>query len=191
MSKLCSIIMPTRSAPYKQLRMAITTLMDNCSGQHDDFELLLRLDDDDPERLPVAKQLVGNRGKIIVGPRNGGYVNMGGFVKELVDIADSRWCWLYDDDAWIEGSWYHQLKSLTSDINPNHGVNTQFYSLGPSMYENGEKGGCVGIIIPTELAKSIPHANPVDQQWLNVIMEKGWHLKQMQGCTYHHCGRAR
>lgn len=183
--------MPTRSGTHDMLRKAVRSILDAPHTNKDDVEILLRVDDDDPERFFVAEELTKGVGSFKVGPRYNGYNSMGTFARELVDLADSTWCWLVDDDAWIDGAWYHQLKTLTSDINPNHGINTQYYMLGNSLYENGAVGGCVGIMIPTSLAKTIPPVSPIDQTWLSTMMNMGWHLKLMQGVTLHHCGRPR
>jgi hypothetical protein len=189
--KLCSVIMPTRSGTHDMLRKAVRSILDAPGTNKDDVEILLRVDDDDPTRFFVAEELTKGVGSFKVGPRFNGYNSMGIFARELVDLADSTWCWLVDDDAWIDGAWYPQLKSLTSDINPNHGFNTQYYMLGNSLYENGKVGGCVGIGIPTALAKTIEPVSPIDQAWLGTMMNMGWHLKLMQGTTLRHCGRAR
>lgn len=185
--KLVSIIMPTRSGSHESLRKAVRSILDAPGTNKDNVEILLRLDDDDAGRLPVAQELVNGNGAIVVGPRGTGYNNMGGFVDDLVKLADSRFCWLFDDDAFVEGNWYGPLSGMPDAC----GVNSQHYYLGKSRYENGPRGGPVGIIVPTELAKSIPSPFPVDQVWMEVVLQRGWTIRQMQGVDYHHDGRAR
>jgi hypothetical protein len=131
--------------------------------------------------------LVRDNGGFIIGPRGAGYNGMGVFVNELVKIADSHWCWLFDDDAWVEGNWHGPLSLMPRDC----AVNTQAYMLGSSHYLNGAHGGCVGMLIPTALAKTINHGYPVDSQWLDVVLQRGWTFRQMGGTIYHHDGRAR
>jgi len=179
--------MPTRSGSHDSLRKAARSILDAPGTNPDDLEILMRLDDDDPARLPVAEELTNGHGTVVVGPRGAGYNDMGTFVNELLKVADSKWAWLFDDDAYVEGNWYSELSRFNCDC----AVNSQHYCLGPSTYENGAKGGPVGIIIPTELARTIGLAYPVDQVWLEVVMQKGWRCNQMRGVNYHHCGRAR
>lgn len=185
--KMVSVIMPTRSGSHDSLRKAVRSILDAPGTNKDDLEILLRLDDDDPERFFVAEELTKGVGSFVVGTRGAGYNDMGRFVFDLVRVADSKWCWLVDDDAWVEGAWYPELSKYNCDC----AVNAQYYHLGPSKYENGAKGGPVGLIIPTALALTLPTAFPVDQVWLEVVMQKGWICNQMKGVSYFHCGRAR
>lgn len=183
--KLCSIIMPTRG-PHESLRRAVKSIKDTCTNVGD-IEILLKVDDDDGERFFIAEELTKGCGSFVIAPRRDAYISMGLHVQDLINIADSRWVFLFDDDAWIEGDWYTPLYWMPVDC----AVNCQYYCLGGSRYQNGPTGGPVGLLIPTELAKTIPHRNPVDQQWLDVVMQKGWKVKQLTDCTYWHDGRAR
>lgn len=185
--KLLSIIMPTRSGSHDSLRKAVRSILDAPGTKRDDVEILLRLDDDDLSRLAVATELIQGVGRIFIGPRGKGYIEMGTFVNDLVKIADSQWCWLFDDDAWVEGNWHGPLSVMPRDC----ALNTQAYKLGQSHYLNGVRGGCVGMLIPTDLAKTINHVNPVDQQWHDIITQKGWTFRQLNATVYHHDGRAR
>lgn len=185
--KLVSVIMPTRSGSHDSLRKAVRSILDAPGTNKDDLEILLRIDDDDRERVAPAQEMLDGHGTCVIGPRGKGYNDMGIFVDDLVKIADSRWCWLVDDDAWVEGPWYSELSRYACDC----AVNSQYYLLGKSRYENGARGGPVGLIIPTEVARSLKTPYPVDQVWLEVVMQKGWRCNQMQGVSYHHCGRAR
>lgn len=187
MSKLVSIIMPTRSSQGGNIHKAIDSIKSTAGEGLSDVEILLRTDDDDTAHAEAVAKLIEGCGQVVTGPRGAGYNDMGVFVQELVKIADSKWSWLFDDDAWIEGSWYGHLRGMPLDC----AVNAQSYALGPSLYSNGPRGGCVGLLIPTELARTIAPNYPVDQVWLDVALQRGWGVRQMNGCTYHHCGRAR
>lgn len=184
--KLCSFIIPTRNS-HDWLRKAVSSILNAPGTNKNDLEILLRVDDDDPERFFLAEELTKGVGSFVIGPRGNGYLNMGTFTDDLVKIADSRWCWLFDDDAWVEGDWYSPLFWMPVDC----AVNAEHYCLGGSRYRNGPEGGAVGIIIPTELAKSVKGHNPVDDQWLSVALQKGWKVRQLPGVSYLHEGRAR
>jgi hypothetical protein len=162
------------------------------AAESKDFEILLRLDDDDTDRFKIAGILEKTYGvNYVVGPRGIGYTNMGAFVHDLVKIADSKWCWLFDDDAYVEGDWFTPLSKIVCDAKRGPAVNAEFYQLGGSLYPNGARGEPCGIIVPTEFCKEIPHKNPVDQQWIDETKHKGWIFTQLKGVTYHHDGRQR
>ena len=179
--------MPTRTATHKVLANAIYSIINTAAT--DDFEILLRLDDDDKDRWAVAADLVSGVGKWVIGPRGAGYNDMGTFVNDLVSIADSYWCWLFDDDAWVEGDWYNPLSEV--DCNPVMGpaVNPEFYILGESYYRNGENPP--GMLMPTEFVRKLTHRAPVDQQWMDEVHRLGWNVQHLRGVNYFHDGRQR
>jgi len=188
--KLVSFIMPTRN-PWVGLKAALQSITNTC---HDlkGIEILLRIDSDDHERIKWIPELeIVYGAECVVGPRGRGYVEMGAFVNDLVKIANSYWCWLFDDDAYVEGDWYTEL--LKVPINPQDGpaVNAENYVLGESHYKNGPNGGPVGLIVPTAFAKTLNHRNPVDQLWLDEIKSRGWTIQQLKGVSYYHDGRPR
>ncbi len=190
MSKLISILMPTRN-PAEGFLKALRSIKSTASD-FSQIEVLLRIDRDDIARFELALKLANEFNiKIVVGERGSGYVNMGQFIDELVAIATGKWCWLFDDDAWVEGKgWQEWIAAQPCSI---HGpaINAQYYKLGHSIYPNGPKGGPVGLIVPTDFCKTLSHRNPVDEQWLSVIMARGWSIRQIPGITYCHDGRPR
>lgn len=184
--KLCSFIIPTRNR-HDWLRKAVGSIVNAPGTNTDDLEILLRVDDDDPDRFFLAEELTKGVGSYVIGPRGNAYLDMGRFVDDLVKIATGKFCWLFDDDAWLTGNWYGPLSTMPDAC----AVNAEFYCLGGSTYRNGPEGGAVGLAIPTSLAKTIPHTNPVDDCWLTTILAKGWKVRQLQGVSYLHEGRAR
>lgn len=185
--KLVSFLMPTRTATYKVLRNAVYSIINTAAS--DDFEILLRIDDDDKERWPVARDLVAGYGKVVIGPRGCGYMDMGMFVNDLLRVADSQWCWLFDDDAWVEGDWYTPLCRMPCDPEKGPAVNPDFYVLGPSYYQNGENPP--GMLMPTEFCRKLNHVAPVDQQWMDEVHRLRWRVEHLVGVNYHHDGRPR
>lgn len=200
--KLVSFIMPTRTASHQMLEKAVRSIIEHPSSNvffygsdennEPDFEILLRIDDDDKARVEfVDKELRHESIRVVIGPRGRGYHDMGVFVKDLVDIADSQWCWLFDDDAWVEGDWYGPLSKIACHPIKGPAINANLYALGESVYQNGPRGEPCGIIVPTEFVKSFPYSNPVDQAWIDETRKRGWTFKQLGGVTYHHDGRPR
>jgi hypothetical protein len=188
MTPLISVIMPTRG-PLEGLIKALKSIRDTCSD-NSKVEILLRIDDDDSRRIIDIPDLKAGYGvKTVIGPRGAGYMDMGRFADDLLDIAQGKWAWLFDDDSWVIGNtWLEQMERMPMDC----AANAQFYQLGPSIYNNGPEGGPVGLFVPMELAKSIkPTPSPVDQTWLDVVLKRGWKVRQLQGITYCHDGRPR
>jgi hypothetical protein len=191
--KLVSFLMPTRGG-YDQLIRAVRSILCTAGDKAANVEILLRVDDDDKDRQKAARELEGLQAmsvKTVIGPRGRGYDEMGTYINELVAVADSKWCWLFDDDAWVEGYWPDALDDIACD--PKHGpaVNAEIYALGDSFYRNGARGGCVGLIMPTEFCKTLNHSGPVDMFWLGQVVENNWMIIQLPGVIYHHCGRER
>lgn len=188
MNKLMSVIIPSRNGTHDMLRKTVRSILDAPGTDKERVEILIRVHEDDPERFFVAEELTKGVGSFIIGPTLNGYGSMGIFIDDLVKCASGTWCWLLEDDAYIEGDWFTPMSTMPEDSV----VNTQVYALGASRYQNGPGGECVGVIIPTAIAKSlIPHCPPVDHLWLNAAKEKGCKVRQMPGTVYFHDGRAR
>lgn len=188
--KLVSFIMPTRTASAEMFLESVSSIRRTAKFPQD-IEILLRIDDDDLVRRSMAETMQRfHPVKLVVGPRGSGYDNMGTFVDDLVKVANSRWCWLFDDDAWVEGDW-SGLYDIRCDILRGPAVNSEFYCLGESHYNNGPTGGAVGLIMPTGFVKKLAHKAPVDQQWLEEVVRMGWTVQQLKGVSYHHDGRRR
>lgn len=190
MSKLVSIIMPTRTEQGGNIRKALASIKATAT----DFsavEILLRIDDDDPRRLEEIPELEQFGAKAIIGPRGQGYNDMCKFVDDLALVATGRWSWLFDDDAWVEGPWQSQLAALECSGETGPACNAEFYQLGQSHYSNWPKCGPAGIIMPTDAIKGLVHSSPVDDQWLSIALSKNWEIRLLKDVTYFHEGRAR
>jgi glycosyltransferase involved in cell wall biosynthesis len=117
MNNLVSIIMPTssRQHTHESLVKALKSLKDTATD-FSEVEILLRIDDDDPDRYLRVKDLEHEFGvRVFIGPRGEGYNNMGGFVNDLMTLATGRWSWLFDDDSWVEGNWQGALQAVPCD----------------------------------------------------------------------------
>lgn len=187
---LVSILMPTRN-PRDWLEKALSSIRATAKD-NSQVEILLRVDDDDAERIgwiPELKEAYDV--KVVIGPRGIGYQNMGGFVNDLVAIAQGKWCWLFDDDSWVEGDWQTPLNAIPCDPVNGPAVNAEIYKLGFTSYQNSPTGCCVGLLMPSATVKALNNWNPVDLQWLQLAMDRGWTVRQLPGVLYGHEGRPR
>lgn len=190
MSKLISIVMPTRN-PYEGLHRALSSIK-NTASNFAEVEICLRIDDDDKQRLSELPKLKDEFDvKEFIGPRGEGYNNMGGFLNDLATIATGRWSWLFDDDAWVEGNWQGQLQNVPCHALEGPACIAEFYKLGHSDYSNFPTCSPPGLIMPTETIKRIDHKPPVDSQWLSIIQQMNWKVVCLCGVKYYHCGRIR
>jgi len=99
--------MPTRN-DYAMLVKALQSIKDTASD-FSKVEILLRIDDDDKERIDRIPELEAQFNvKTFIGPRGSGYNNMCTFLDDLAKMATGKWSWLFDDDAYIEGDWQKQ-----------------------------------------------------------------------------------
>jgi glycosyltransferase involved in cell wall biosynthesis len=186
MSKLVSILMPTRNR-VDWMGQAVESIRKTATNNAD-VEILLRADDDQPERLPVLERLKSD-GVIdyIIGPRRSGYDSVSTFLDELMNIATGRFFWNMDDDAWIEGDWQTPLSHAPSNV----ALQPEYYHLGPSEYKNLPVSP-VGLIVPREFALALrPTPYPADQVWMDVILRRKMEKRLMLGVHYYHEGRPR
>jgi len=191
--KLISVVMPTssRQHTHASLLRALGSLKDT-STDFGQVEILLRIDDDDPERVNAVPELVSEFGvKEFIGPRGEGYNNMGGFVNDLMTLATGKWSWLFDDDSWVSGNWQGALQAVPCDPQNGPACIAEFYHLGESQYTNFPTCSPPGLIMPTEAVKKLDSKNPVDCQWLSVIQQSNWKIICLPGVTYFHDGRIR
>jgi len=186
---LISVLMPTIN-PIEGLRRALESIKKSAT-HFDAVQILLRVDDDNQQRISELPELEKEFGvTAFIGPRGRGYIEMGQFIDDLMTLAKGRWCWLFDDDAWVEGDWQTQLEKIESGEN-GPACNSEFYVLGQSHYSNWPNSGPPGLIMPTVICKKLKHSNPVDDQWLSVVRQNNWPVQLLKGVSYFHDGRVR
>jgi glycosyltransferase involved in cell wall biosynthesis len=187
---LVSVLMPTVN-PIEGLAKALSSIKSTAT-RFDQVEILLRVDDDNKQRISELPQLEAEFGvKAFIGPRGAGYNDMRVFINDLAKLATGTWSWLFDDDAYIEGSWQGQLESIPCMGANGPAINSEFYVLGLSRYSNWPKCGPPGLIIPTAVAKALDHQSPVDDQWMSVALQNNWPIKLLKGVSYYQNGRIR
>lgn len=184
MKPLVSAIIPTRNRP-DGLEKTMNSMLSTAKSPGR-IQFVLKLDDDDPQ---LHKKWPRNV-KVVVSPRGIGYMEMPRFVYEACAAADGIWCFLIDDDAWIEGlGWDEQLAA----INPAGCVaQCEFYHLGMSHY-GSDSCGPNGLFFPKEAYKTMrPEiGGAADMQLCGNTVDKGWPKHLLKGIAYCHDGRAR
>lgn len=188
MPPLVSALIPTRTPRFPGLQKTITSLLSNAADRSR-IEIVLKLDDDDKAMLDKCSAFTVPQVKIVVTPRGNGYTEMPRFVGEAADAASGAWCFLIDDDAWIEGKgWDDQLAA----IEPNEcACQCEFYHLGRSKYGSGSCG-TNGLFVPTPVARLISKSvGQADNMLQGLTVGRGWPLHLLKGINYCHDGRAR
>lgn len=187
---LISVLTPTIN-PIEGLRKALSSIKSTAT-RFDDVEILLRVDDDNKQRISELPELEREFGvKTFIGPRGAGYNDMRVFIDDLAKLATGTWCWLFDDDAYVDGNWQGQLESIPCMKENGPAVNAEYYCLGESRYSNWPKCGPPGLIMPTVVVKAIQHQSPVDDQWMSIALQNNWPIKLLSGVSYFHNGRIR
>lgn len=126
---ICSCLIPSFGRPFSLFAL-IHTLIE--SGNPDNFEILIRLDEDDEKTLKYRVTFEQFKNvKLIVGKKLG-YGGFSDMCKELVTVAKGQWCWFLTDDCVIGGKDF-DLKLAKI---PTHGyiVQPEISRLGGSTY---------------------------------------------------------
>jgi len=108
------------------------------TGSWDNYQILMRFDDDDSESVAAAKdiELEYPMAKCFIGPRLEGYGSLDKhFFRELEERSDATWVWIGGDDMVVEGDWMSELRKV-----PTMGyiVQPAISKLGYSTYPRAE-----------------------------------------------------
>lgn len=181
MSPLCAILLPSRSR-FERCVKCVNSFLQTAAGR-DDFEIWLRLDWDDPQ-LDEYTHAFQPPVRHIIGPRNGGYWNMGNFYTELANASNAPWVWMFNDDATIHGPWLTELEKVKSFETV---VQAEWHKLGGSGYHQDEGGPFP--ILPNGFWKiiglpAVPRVCDTDS--IRPLKAMGWTTYYLPGVTYHH-----
>jgi len=187
MNKLiCSCLIPSRKRISK-LFTAIHTLNESASNL-DDFEILIRLDDDDADSLQFLRTLRQFKNvKVFVGPRHQGYASLETiFYTELAAHSVGEWNWFLLDDQLIGGKdWNTKLRDV-----PTTGfiVQPEISRLGGSIYPKWE--GSNFPIVPRNCWQQFGWTTickPADTALDNLLrIQNGWKTWFLPGITAWH-----
>jgi len=102
---ICSCVVPSRGRPFALFAL-IHTL--NESGNPDNFEVVIRLDEDDNKTLAYRATFNGFKNvKLVVGKRLG-YGGFSTMCQEAVNASSGKWIWFLTDDCVIGGKNFDQ-----------------------------------------------------------------------------------
>jgi GT2 family glycosyltransferase len=172
-----AVLLPSRARPDR-LHKTIKSTYDTAT----EFEILVRLDDDDKLTLDRLKEFDQyDKVKFVIGPRERGYGSLNIFYTELANSSDAEWISIMNDDAVYEGKdWDKQLFGI-----PTEGfiVQPELYQLGGSKYFNCE-GGAFPFVPNSSWKKYGPAImpDPVDTCLDNILRkESGWKTQFLKG----------
>lgn len=182
---ICSVLIPTRGRPIR-LKETIRSLFD--TARSEDFEVRLRVDDDDEETIHALKDIHPYTQNIhaIIGPRGKGYLDLNNFYTALADASVAPWIWIFNDDVIVESSgWADELKTV-----PREGfiVQPEFNKLNNSTYRFDPTSPFP--IAPNGCWRQFgydPIPDPADM-WLDKILrlQNGWKTHFLSGLTTYH-----
>lgn len=181
---LCSILLPTRARPEQLLR-TIGSIQQNAEGE--DYEILLRMDEDDSVGLTIRAVLEDlPQVRLFVGDRCDGYVSLNSvFYRELEEVALGDWCWIMNDDAVLDGKgWDTKLAQvpLTGYI-----IQPGTEQLNDSVYHHNPCTGfpCYRRGIWKE-AGFEKYPDPCDYKLPPALWDRGYRTWFLDGITVHH-----
>lgn len=171
MTKLCSVLIPTRKRPA-QLLHTIGSIRQ--TSKVENVDICLRVDEDDHETIGLLCQIVvvAKGGiRIMIGPRLEGYGSIHVFCNELVTLCDSRWVVPINDDITLESDgWDLQLLQVPLDGSVAW---PRVYRLGGSTYDSPSVGW-VCPFIPRSTWLKYSCFPPVDDYWRTMVDNHGW-----------------
>ncbi len=114
--KEISVLLPSRGR-FTALKNCIDDLIDK-SHSTDNFEILIRIDNDDTETIQRLHDLPYNKVSIfiIIGDRLGGYADLHVYINELCAISKGRFLFLYNDDSKISTQNWDTIISKEDEI---------------------------------------------------------------------------
>jgi hypothetical protein len=117
----CSFLIPSRGRPLGLMKTVLS--INEATKFHDEIEMFLRLDDDDPTANPDFINDIRREARfpvhVKIGARGEGYVHLHHFINEMAKNARGRWLWLFNDDSTIETKdWDYILRGVEFNLPP-------------------------------------------------------------------------
>jgi hypothetical protein len=134
---LCTVMVPSRKRPDGLIRVVNSI---TASADRGDYEVLVRVDEDDHVSIALKEQLESNpHVKVSVGKRLGYDRLDTGYYTELAKAGGGRWVWIMNDDMVVSGPWCSELiKVPLSGFYGQPGT----HQLNKSAYGNDTRSGC-------------------------------------------------
>lgn len=174
-------MIPTRKRPGK-LVDTIKQLYKTASG--DDFQIIIRVDDDDLTFNNIRRFLEKFKGiKINVGPRLGYHMLDAGYYAGMEQEATTHWVWIAGDDMLLEGDWLGELRKVPLE---GYIVQPEISKLNASTYHFAE--GQAFPIFPRECWRKYQDSFPVpfDTAGSDLLLANGWRTWFLPGITMWH-----
>lgn len=198
----CSVLIPSRARP-ERLEKAVRSILDTACDPSS-VEVIIRIDDDDPDTTRAIERLRELGARVLVGARRMGYASLADFYTEMAEAASAPWIWIMNDDAWIEDdratrianwrwgsptirSWDSQLLLLGSSDTVM--VQPEIYQLGGSAYPHTAGGPFP--IVPNGCWKRYGLTrieNHCVDTWLHelLVRDNGWRTYFLEGIRVVH-----
>lgn len=181
MSALITAMIPTRK---RTSRLFPTLEQLKLSATGTDYEIIIRIDDDDQESLAARLDMESYPNvRVEVGPRLG-YKNLDlGYYSGMEDQATTPWVWIAGDDMLVSGDWLGEMRKvpLTGFI-----VQPEISRLGGSTYPRAHAQAFP--IFPKHCWKKYYHEfpRPFDTEGDRILKKNGWKTWFLEGVTFWH-----
>ena len=176
---LISVIFPSRKR-IKFLNEALYSLYSSADLDNPNFEVIVKVDFDDPETLDYIKNWSNEYENLyfIVSSRKKGFLNLTDFYEDCIDLAKGQYMFIFNDDLLIETQNWNSI--LNSHLN-------DFKIYFP--YVNGYREAF--FIIPKELYTTLGHISPHNQSdtylnWLGQVLNISEYIDDIK--LQHHFG---
>lgn len=168
---LVSVLLPTRGRT-DHLYQAIASLYANCIDKAL-VEYVIKADDDDLPTIDLARGMLrdGLNGKLMVGPRGRGYLDMHLWVNDMSREAGGDWLFLWNDDARMATSAWdqHLLEAGIGKDSPWHGVKEICMLVAPTV---GRPDAAEFLFVRRRIVELLGHysMNPHTDNWIYSVV---------------------
>lgn len=182
---LCTVCIPSRGRPFG-LAAGVRSVL--AAADSDDFEILVRLDEDDAETTPDIVATITAMSPLVsvtVGPRLGYDELDTGYLHGMSQSGRGRWCWCFGDDMLVQGKgWDTKLAKV-----PLQGFYAEpgVHRLGDSFYEHDSR--CGSYWIPKDCWKLCGFdrwPKKADYNLMGALDRIGWKPRWLDGITLWH-----
>lgn len=181
MSALITAMIPTRKRTSR-LFPTLEQLKSSATGE--DYEIIIRIDDDDQESLAARLDMESYPNvRVEVGPRLG-YVNLDrGYYAGMENQATTPWVWIAGDDMLVSGDWLGEMRKVPTD---GFIVQPEVSKLGMSTYRRAEAQAFP--IFPKHCWKKFDKEFPAPFDTVGhlLLRKKGWKTWFLEGVTMWH-----
>ncbi len=168
---LVSVLLPTRNRT-DHLYQAVASLFASCADKTL-VEYIVKADDDDTPTIDLVTGMIkdGLQGKLLVGPRGRGYLDMHHWVNDMAREAGGDWLFLWNDDARMATMHWdqHLLNAAIGKDCPWHGVKEVCMLVAPTV---GRPDAAEFAFVRRECVEILGHysLNPHNDNWIYSVV---------------------